>query len=73
MDVSKPYHYTRGKIEVLTFILDQGLNFCEGNIIKYLCRWKHKNGLEDLKKAQVYLNKYIQHIEKQNAKTNPPT
>lgn len=32
-----------------------------GNIIKYICRWKHKNGLEDLKKAQWYLNHLINH------------
>ena len=37
-----------------------------GNIIKYICRWKHKNGLEDLKKAQWYLNHLINHVEKEN-------
>lgn len=36
-----------------------------GNIIKYICRWKHKNGLQDLKKAQWYLNHLINHIEKE--------
>lgn len=38
-----------------------------GNIIKYICRWKHKNGLEDLKKAQWYLNHLINIVE--NEKT----
>ena len=37
-----------------------------GNIIKYICRWKEKNGLEDLKKAQWYLNHLISIIEKEN-------
>lgn len=36
-----------------------------GNIIKYICRWKHKNGLEDLKKAQWYLNRLIEHVERE--------
>ena len=35
-----------------------------GNIIKYICRWKRKNGLQDLKKAQWYLNHLINHVEK---------
>ena len=34
-----------------------------GNIIRYICRWKEKNGLEDLKKAQWYLNRLIKNIE----------
>ena len=37
-----------------------------GNIIKYICRWKEKNGLEDLKKAQWYLDHLINIIEKEN-------
>jgi hypothetical protein len=32
---------------------------CTGNALKYLWRWKKKNGVEDLKKAQWYLNKLI--------------
>lgn len=35
-----------------------------GNILKYICRWKKKNGLQDLKKARWYLNHLIKHIEK---------
>lgn len=37
-----------------------------GNIIKYICRWNEKNGLEDLKKARWYLNHLINIIEKEN-------
>ena len=37
-----------------------------GNVIKYICRWKKKNGLQDLKKAQWYLNHLINHVEKEN-------
>ena len=38
------------------------------NIIKYICRWKQKNGLEDLKKCQWYLNRLINHVENNNEK-----
>lgn len=34
-----------------------------GNVIKYICRWKKKNGLQDLKKAQWYLNRLIKKLE----------
>lgn len=37
-----------------------------GNVLKYVCRWKEKNGLEDLKKAKWYLEHLINHIEKEN-------
>lgn len=38
-----------------------------GNIIKYICRWKKKNGLQDLNKAKWYLEHLIKHVEKENA------
>ena len=63
IDKINPPHYQQGKIEVIEFILDQKLNYLEGNCIKYLCRYKLKNGLEDLKKAQWYLNKLIEQGE----------
>jgi hypothetical protein len=61
--VERPKHYTKGSIEVWDFIVDQGLDYMEGNVVKYVCRYKHKNGLEDLKKAQAYLNKIIKGYE----------
>ena len=54
-----PPHYQQGSIEVIDFILDQNFNYLEGNIIKYVSRYKYKNGLEDLKKAQWYLERLI--------------
>lgn len=36
---------------------------CAANVIKYICRWNHKNGLEDLRKAEWYLNYLITEIE----------
>jgi hypothetical protein len=69
--VSHPPHYQSETgmevidvIEAFTFDL-KGIEATDtGNIIKYILRWPHKNGLEDLKKAQWYLNHLITHIEK---------
>ena len=63
-NVTNPKHYTQGKIEVMDFIVDQKMNFLEGNIIKYVSRYKFKNGLEDLKKAAFYLDRLIKEAEK---------
>ena len=52
--------YYRKKIEVTDFILEYDMGFAEGNIIKYVTRYKDKNGVEDLKKARWYLNKLIE-------------
>lgn len=60
-----PEHYRKGKIEPWDFIVDQGLNYLAGNVVKYISRYKHKNGVEDLKKAKTYLEKLII-IEKGN-------
>lgn len=57
--VNHPRHYTRGAIEVADFIDDQDLGWKEANIVKYVCRWKYKNGVEDLRKARWYLDRLI--------------
>ena len=49
-------HYDKMKIQPITFIVDNDIPFIEGNIIKYVCRWKDKGGVEDLKKAKHYLD-----------------
>lgn len=62
--VNSPEHYTFGGIETLDFIIAKELDFCEANVIKYVSRAKHKgNELQDLKKAQFYLNKAISQLE----------
>lgn len=48
-------HYAAHGIEPIDYIVSNGMNFLEGNVIKYVTRYKLKNGLEDLKKAQQYL------------------
>lgn len=62
--VNHPMHYTQGKIEVADFIDDQKLDYFEGNIVKYVCRHKLKNGVEDLKKARWYLDYLINSVVK---------
>ena len=67
--VNSPAHYTQGDIECIDAIaqvvkdLDGMEAMCTGNAIKYLWRWKHKNGVEDLKKAQWYLQRMIDNFK----------
>ena len=58
-DNISPNYYKEG-IQVTDFILSYNMEWCEGNIIKYVTRYKAKNGLEDLKKAKWYLEKLIE-------------
>lgn len=53
-NITQPKHYTKA-IEPIEFIVANNLNFCEGNVVKYITRWKDKGGVEDLKKAQQYI------------------
>lgn len=62
--VNSPAHYTYGKIEVIDYILDKKLDFCLGNVIKYVSRAGHKNNaLEDLQKAAKYLEFKINELK----------
>jgi hypothetical protein len=56
-------HYKDKAIEPWDFIVANNLGFLEGNIIKYIARYKEKNGVEDLKKAKHYLEKLIEVTE----------
>ena len=63
--VECPKHYTDGKYECIDVMLEtQGkeatMNFCLCNAFKYLYRHNKKNGLEDIRKTQWYINKYIE-------------
>lgn len=57
-------------IEAFTFDLNGIEAFDTGNIIKYICRWKKKNGIQDLKKAKWYLEHLINHAEKLEEENN---
>ena len=67
--VNKPPHYTYGGSEVIDIIRDATINsigsegFLHGNVIKYILRYPYKNGIEDLKKARVYLDWLIEELE----------
>lgn len=62
---SKSSHYNRGSIQPIDLIVEQGLGFCEGSIVKYICRYKFKGTpLQDLKKAQQYIGWLIEIEEK---------
>ena len=64
-NVNHPSHYTQGAIECIDAIKEatKGLfgieAVCTANIIKYVWRWKFKNGVEDLRKADWYLQRLI--------------
>lgn len=65
--IKNPKHYTHGGIKTLDYIEAKELGFSLGNVVKYVSRAGKKNKktkLEDLKKAQFYLNREISNIEK---------
>ena len=67
--VNHPSHYNDGKIEVIDFIEDKQLNFHRGNAVKYIARAGKKDKakeVEDLKKAQWYIEREIKKLEQNN-------
>ena len=72
--VQHPSHYTAGPVECIDAI-DSAVTGLEGyqavytaQVIKYIYRWKRKNGLEDLKKAEWYLQRLIKKIKEEDKK-----
>lgn len=67
--VNHPQHYTAGKVECIDALESATVNLsgieavCTANAIKYLWRWKQKNGVEDLRKARWYLDRMIEKME----------
>lgn len=65
--VNSPSHYTTGGIECIDCIKaalgENFIGFLMGNVIKYSYRYRHKNGIEDLKKARWYLDRAIKEVE----------
>jgi hypothetical protein len=53
-------HYKNKAIQPWDYIVSNNLGYLEGNIVKYVSRWKDKGGVDDLKKAQHYLIKLIE-------------
>lgn len=56
-------HYNIKAIQPVQYILENGLGYCEGNVIKYVTRWQDKGGIADLRKAIHYLELLIEHKE----------
>jgi len=69
-NIYHPSHYTMGSketIEIIKDVTDKEFgSYCIGNVIKYISRYKYKNGIEDLKKAQQYIQFMIEDLEKEN-------
>ena len=66
---TSPEHYKQGGLEVITILRkkmskEEFKGFCKGNILKYVLRAEHKNGVEDYKKAMQYLKWLIEEAEK---------
>lgn len=55
-------HYRDQAIQPWDYIASNGLGYFEGNIVKYVSRWKQKGGIEDLRKARHYLDKLIETV-----------
>lgn len=53
-------HYAKQGIQAWDYIAANEIGYFEGNVIKYVSRWKQKGGIEDLRKAQHYLSKLIE-------------
>ncbi len=53
-------HYVNMAIQPVEFITKNRIGFIEGNIIKYVCRWRAKNGIDDLRKVRHYIDLLIQ-------------
>lgn len=77
-NVNHPLHYTQGGIECIDALKSatvgkKGIEaVCVANVIKYLWRFEEKNGLEDVKKAQWYLNRLIQELEENHQDIDEP-
>jgi hypothetical protein len=56
-------------MEVITAIEGMGLDYHQGNVVKYVSRYRYKNGIEDLRKAKWYIDRLI-YIEEQRVLTN---
>jgi hypothetical protein len=72
--IKEPEHYHRYEIQPVEFIMKNNLPYAEGNVVKYICRWRHKHQtregkLDDLRKAKQYIDFLLQH-EEEHAETS---
>ena len=75
--INHPAHYCQGGIECIDAIEAATTNLtgieavCTANVIKYIWRWKEKNGAEDLRKAEWYLKRLTQIVETKESFKKP--
>lgn len=72
-NVNHPTHYNVGSMEVIDAIDGLELGFEAGNVLKYIARYKYKNGIEDLQKAAWYLQHLIEREENKIVKAKQLT
>lgn len=65
-------HYKDLAIQPVEYIHANGLGFCEGSVVKYVTRWRAKNGIADLKKARHFLDLLIELESRSAALAFPP-
>ena len=65
--MQSPSHY--GDTRLMDLLIDKQVPFAEGNIMKYVFRWREKDGLRDLHKAKIYLDALIAYEELQKDTT----
>lgn len=65
-DIVNPKRYTQNKLECWDFWVKAGLDPLIASAVKYVWRYKYKNGIEDLKKAKVFLEKAIKEEQEDN-------
>ena len=63
-------HYKKQAIQPVQYIHANGIGFFEGNVIKYVTRWRDKGGIADLEKAKHYIELLIE-LENKNVVGNP--
>jgi hypothetical protein len=67
--VSTQPHYTASTIQPIDYIVANDMDFLEGNVVKYVTRWKHKNGIQDLEKMVDYAKRLLQREQARPEKT----
>lgn len=65
-------HYKNFKIQPVEFIHQNGIGYMAGNVIKYVSRYREKNGIEDLKKARHYIDMMIEFEQEAEKKPVQP-
>jgi len=63
-DIVNPKRYTQNKLECWDFWVKAGLDPLIASAVKYVWRYKYKNGIEDLKKAKIFLEKAVEEVQK---------